>query len=265
MMGRTMRAEMRPMRAYELIKETFFRRTYIWVVHLIWFGIYGLFWLLFLPSNMEAGEFLFIWAGFFLPLALSAGIVGDDIASGRICILATRPFWLGQLYIYRLLGLSLQGAVHILLAGGLVFVLDTLLGRGTPNSLGVWLLSSWLLFNACSALSGSLSVVVGRSYNSLLTFFAVAVLYLLLDVLAGYWLEYGAAEALRNVIRYAGLPFGLLHGLAKGEYGKYSYAVGRYDTAKSVACTVHCLILTTVYAGLGIFLLTRRQFSSERD
>ncbi len=256
---------MESIRAYELIKETFLRRTFIWVVHLIWFGIYGLFWLLFLPSNVEAGQFLFIWSGFFLPLALSAGILGDDIASGRICVLATRPFWLGQLYLYRLLGLSAQGAVHILLAGGLVFVLDTLMGKGTPNNLGVWLLSSWLLFNACAALSTSLSVVVGRSYNSLLTFFGVAIVYLLLDVLAGYWLEYGTAEVMRNVIRHAGLPFGLLHGLAKGDYGKYSLAVGKYDAVKSVACVVHCLILTAAYAGAGILVLTRRPFSSERQ
>ena len=256
---------MQTMRAYELIKETFFRRTYIWVVHLSWFGIYGLFWLLLLPSNMEAGNFLFIWGGFFLPLALSAGILGDDIASGRVCVLATRPFWLGQLYLYRLLGLSLQGGLHLLLAGVLVFLLDTLLGQGTPNALGVWLLSSWLLFNACAALSTSLSVVVGRSHNSLLTFLGVAVLYLLLDVVAGYWLEYGTAETLRNVVRYAGLPFGLLHDLAQGDYGKYSLAVGKYAFTKSIACIVHCLILTAVYAAAGVLLLLQREFYAERD
>jgi len=251
--------------AYELIKETFLRKTSIWAVHLSWFGIYSLFWLLFLPSNLEASEFLFVWGGFFLPLALSAGILGDDIASGRISVLITKPFWSGALYLYRLLGLSLQGAVHILLAGGLIFVLDTLLGKGTPNTLGIWLLSSWLLFNACAALSTSLSVVVGRSYNSLLTFFTVAVLYLLLDVLGGYWLEYGTAEALRNLIRFAGLPFGLLGHLARGDYGQYSLMVGRYDSLKSAACIVHCLILTTAYAAVGVLLLTRREFYSERD
>jgi len=253
------------MRAYELVRETFFRRTYIWAVHLSWLAIYGLFWLLFLPTGREAGEFIFIWGGFFLPLALSAGILGDDIASGRICVLVTKPFWPGELYVYRLLGLSLQGAVHILLAGGTLFALDALLRRGTPNSLGLWLFSSWLLFNACAALSTSLSVVVRGSYNSLLVFFGVGVIYLLVDVLAGYWLEYGAADAARNLVRFAGLPFGLLHNLAKGDYGKYSLAVGKYGSIKSIACTIHCLILTTVYAAAGVLALTRRQFSSERD
>ena len=256
---------MQTMRVYELLKETFLRKTSIWVVHLIWFGIYGLFWLLFLPTNVEASTFLFTWAGFLLPLALSAGILGDDIASGRIAVLVTKPFWPGALYLYRLLGLSLQGAVHILLAGGLIFVLDRLLGKGTPSSLGIWLLSAWLLFNACAALSTSLSVVVGRSYNSLLTFFTVAVLYLLLDVLGGYWLEYGTAEALRTLVRFAGLPYELLYHLARGDYGQYSLMVGRYDSLKSAACIVHCVILTAVYAAAGVLLLTRREFHAERD
>ena len=253
------------MRAYELLKETFFRRTYIWVVHLSWFAIYALFWLLFLSTGQEAGQFIFLWSGFLLPLALSPGIFGDDIASGRVCVLVTKPFWIGELYLYRLLGLSLQGTVHILLAGGAIFVLDLLMGRGTPNSLGSWLFSTWLLFHACAALSTSVSVAVKRSYNALLVFFGVVLVYLMTDALAGYWLEYGAAETVRNIIRFVGLPFGLLHHLAKGDYGKYSLTVGKYSSIKSAACTVHCLILTTIYAAVGILILTRRQFSSERD
>jgi ABC-type transport system involved in multi-copper enzyme maturation permease subunit len=253
------------MKECELIKETFLRRTYIWVVHLSWLVIYGLFWLLFLPSGMEAGFFIFFWGGFFLPLALSAGILGDDIASGRICVLATKPFWLGQFYIYRLLGLSLQGAVHLLLGGAIVFGLDALMGRGTPNRLGLWLFATWLLFNTCAALSASLSVVVKRAYNSLVLLLAVALFYLLLGVLAHYWLEHGTADFMRKLIRFAGLPFNLLHGMARGEYGKYSLAVGKYGFTKTVACTVHCLILTAVYATVGVLLLIRRQFYSQSD
>jgi len=253
------------MKAYELIRETFFRKTYVWVAHLSWLVIYGLFWLLFLPSGMEAGAFIFLWGGFFLPLALSAGILGNDIASGRICVLATKPLWLGQFYIYRLLGLSLQGAVHLLLGGGIVFVLDALLGRGTPNRLGLWLFATWLLFNACAALSTSLSVVVKRAYNSLALLLAAALFYLLLDVLAGYWLEYGTAEFVRKLIQFTWLPFKLLYRMAEGRYGKYSFAAGKYGFTKTLACTIHCLILTTVYATIGVHLLTRRQFFSQRD
>ena len=81
------------------------------------------------------GRFLFIWAGFFLALALSAGIFGDDIASGRICVLVTKPFWVGELYIYRLLGLSLQAAIHLLLAGGVILVVHLLMRKG---NVAIW-------------------------------------------------------------------------------------------------------------------------------
>ncbi len=256
---------MQSMRAYELIKETFLRKTFIWVVHLSWLGIYVLFWLLFLPIGEEVGMFIFLWGGFLLPLVLSTGIFGDDMASGRICVLATRPVWLGQLYLYRLLGLSLQGAVHLLLAGGLIFALDALLQPGSSSSLGLWLFSSWLLFNACAALSTSLSVVVKGAYNSLVLLLAMVIGFLLLDVLAGYWLERGAADAVRAVVRYAGPPVSLLNRLAKGEYGKYSLGVSKCDLLKTVACTVHCLILTTAYCLAGILILTRRQFSAQRE
>jgi hypothetical protein len=189
----------------------------------------------------------------------------SDVASGRICVLATKPLRFGEFYIYRLLGLSLQGAVHLLLGGGMVFALDALLGRGTPNRLGLWLLAAWLLFNACAALSTSLSVVLKRAYNSLVVFLGVALFYLLLGVLAGYWLEQGTADFMRKLIRFAGPPFSLLHKMAQGEYGKYSLTVGKYGFTRIVACTVHCAILTTVYATIGVLLLTRRQFSSQRD
>jgi ABC-type transport system involved in multi-copper enzyme maturation permease subunit len=253
------------MAAYELVKETLIRRTFIWVTHLCCFIIYGVFWLLFLPSGLEAGEFLFIWGGFFLPLALSAGIFGDDIASGRICALATRPLRLSEFYLWRLVGLSLQGSVHLLVAAGIVFLLDTLAGRGTPNRLGPWIFASWLLFNACAAASTSLSVVVRGSYNSLLLLAIVIFLHFLVGTLGGYWLEYGMAEAVKNLIRHAGLPFDLLQGLAHGDYGKYSLTVGKYGLVKSMACTVHCLILTTVYAAVGILVLSKRQFSAQRE
>jgi ABC-type transport system involved in multi-copper enzyme maturation permease subunit len=253
------------MRAYELLKETIVRKTFIWVTHLCCFILYGVFWLLFLPSEVEVGEFLFLWGGLFLPLALSAGVFGDDIATGRICVLATRPLRLGELYLWRLAGLSLQGAVHLLVAAGIVLLLDTLMGRGSPNRLGPWVFASWLLFNACAALSTSLSVVVRGSYNALLVLAMVVFVHFLLGTLGGYYLEYGMAEAVKSLIKHMGLPFELLQGLAHGDYGKYSLNVGQYGLVKSVACTVHCVILTAAYATIGILVLNRRQFSAQRD
>ena len=60
------------MRAYELMKETFFRRSYIWIVHVAWLVLYCLFWWLFFPEGRQMGGFLLSWGGFLLPLALSA-------------------------------------------------------------------------------------------------------------------------------------------------------------------------------------------------
>jgi ABC-type transport system involved in multi-copper enzyme maturation permease subunit len=256
---------MQTMRVYELIKETFLRKTSIWVVHLIWFGIYGLFWLLFLPSNLEASEFLFIWGGFFLPLALSAGILGDDIASGRICVLVTKPFWSGKLYLYRLLGLSLQGAVHFALAGVLVLMLHVITGKSTMAGVGRWLLSTWLLFNTFAALSTSLSVVVKRTHNALLLFVATLTLFvvasMLLYSLQGHVLE----PIVTGFFRYPFPPLELLHNMGKGDYAKETLTVGNWQVGTSVACVAHSMLLTAVYGGVGVLLLTRREFLSQRE
>jgi ABC-type transport system involved in multi-copper enzyme maturation permease subunit len=253
------------MRACELMKETFFRRTYIWVVHVVWLALYGGFWWFFLPDMPEMGRFIFIWAGFFLALALSAGIFGDDIASGRICILVTKPFWLGELYIYRVLGLSLQAAVHLLLAGGIVLALHAIVGKGNVDNLGTWLLATWLLFNTCAALSTSLSIVVSRAFNSLLLLVIIATGYSIMGLLVTYLRQEATSGVLASFIRYPWPPFELLYKLAQGEWGQYALTVGKYSVTKSFACIIHSLMLTLVYSIIGILLLSRREYSRVRD
>lgn len=253
------------MRAYELMKETFFRRTYIWVAHITWLALYGVFWWLFLPSAEEFGKFVFLWGGFFLPLAISAGIFGDDIASGRIYVLVTKPFWPGELYVYRLLGLSLQAAVHFILAGCIIFILHVIMRKGTTHGLALWLLASWLLFNTCAALSTSLSVVVARAYNSLLLLVVIVTGYFVVSLLTHYLHQQAAPGALMGAIRYSWPPFELLYKFACGEYGQYALTVGRFGLTKSVACVVHSLMLTVAYSIVGIAILSRRQFSRVCD
>ena len=253
------------MRAYELMKETFFRRIYIWVVHAACLILYGVFWWLFIPEPAAVGHFIFIWGGFFLPLVLSAGVFGDDIASGRICVLITKPFWSGELYIYRLLGQSLQAAAHFLLAGGIIVALNALMRRGSVAGLGWWLLASWLLFNTVAALSTSLSVVLGRAFNSLLLLVVIITGYFVINILARYLGQHAGEGVLMSFVRYAWPPFGLLAKFAGGEYGKYNLTVGRFSVAKSVACIVHAVMLTVVYGGVGILILSRREFSRVRD
>lgn len=253
------------MRAYELMKETFSRKMHIWIVHVVWLVLYGIFWIILLPEDSDFGFILFIWGGCLLPLALSTGIFGDDIASGRICVLMTKPFWPGELYIYRLMGLSFQAALHFVLAGCVIFIVHTFIGKGSLEDLGSWLFSSWLLFNVCAALSTSLSVVIRRSYNSLLLFVAILAVHLVVSVLSWNYSEETGTKVFMHLLRYAGPPFELLHKLGKGEYGEYSLIVGKYSLVKSVACVTHSLVLTVLYSIVGIILLSKRQFTCEQS
>ncbi len=253
------------MRAWELMKETLCRREYLWIVHVVWLAFYAAFWWLFLPDPEEFGNFLFTWGGFILPLALSAGIIGDDIASGRICVLVTRPFWSGKLYLYRLLGLSAQGALHFILAGVVVLVLHLVTRRGTMSGVGLWLLSTWLLFNTFAALSTSLSVLVKRVHNSLLLFVAALTLIVVGSILIHSVQGHAVEPVVTGFFRYPFPPFKLLSDLGKGEYVKEALTVGSWHIPKSVACAAHSLMLTAIYAGMGMYLLARRQFLSQRE
>jgi ABC-type transport system involved in multi-copper enzyme maturation permease subunit len=253
------------MRAYELMKETFFRRSFIWMVHVISLALYAGFWWLLLPDPEEFGDFVFVWGGFILPLALSAGILGDDIASGRICVLVTRPFWSGELYLCRLLGLALQGTAHFALAAVMVWLLHVVTGRGSVSGLGLWLLSSWLLFNVWAALSTTVSVVVKRAHNSLFLFVVTLTLMVVAGALTMNLRGSDLEPVVEGLFQYPFPPFAFLRALARGDYTEQTLAVGGWQIAKSLACVVHSLVLTLIYATAGIVLLARRQFSPERE
>ena len=252
------------MRAYELMKETFFRKMYIYIVHLSWFAIYGLF-LTLEPEEDSFYRIFFVWGGLFLPLVLSAGIFGDDISSGRICVLATRPFWLGELYIYRLLGLSIQAAVHFVLAGCLLLIIHLFTGIGNIEALGSWLFSCWLLFNTWAAVSTSLSVVVKRAYNFVFLLAAFIFLGLLNSMLSWNNPDDTMTEVISAFVKYVCPPFTLLTKMAQGEYSKYSLIVGQYSAIKAAACVMHSLFLTVVYGVIGAMILNRRQFSCSQE
>jgi len=253
------------MRAYALMKETLFRKFYICGVHLSWFAVYGTIFTQRVHNPEGFYRFLFGWGGFFLPLVLSAGVFGDDIASGRICVLATKPFWLGKLYIYRLLGLSIQGAVHFVITGILLLIIHGMTGIGYVDDLGLWLFSCWLLFNAWAAISTSLSVVVKGAYNFIFLL-AFALFLASLDSILG-WND--PDDTMTKVISalgtYACPPSTLLTRLVKGEYSEYSLIVGKYSAIKALACVAHSFVLTVLYSSVGILLLSSRQFSSSRE
>ncbi|MHC4728708.1 MAG: ABC transporter permease subunit [Planctomycetota bacterium] len=244
------------MRAYELMKETLLRKTYIRIVHISWFAIYGLIFIIPFPAETwHWGPFIFAWSGCLLPLLLSAGIFGNDIASGRISILITKPLRLGELYIYRLMGMSLQAFLHLVISGCVIFILHGTTGRGDIDNLGLWILSSWLIFNTWAALSTSLSVVVRRGNNSMLLFVATGFTFFFASFLVSFIPDHTTTIVLKVVLRYTCPPIELLVNLANG----------KYSVIQNFACVMHSLVLTALYSIVGIIILIKRQFACESD
>jgi ABC-type transport system involved in multi-copper enzyme maturation permease subunit len=243
-------------KTYELIMETVLRKRYIRILHLTWFATYAAIFLIPFPPEMwNWGAFVFGWSGCLLPLLLSAGIFGNDVASGRISLLVTKPIRLGDLYLYRLLGLSLQGAVHLGLLGALILGLHRLTNRGNVQYFEAWLLASWLVFNTWAALSTSLSVVVKREHNAMLLFFGAAVIFAGLSSLNYFFPESRATALLQGVVRWACPPVELLAGLA----------LVKHTLAQSLSDVGHSLMLTVFYSAIGIILLGRREYKRAGD
>lgn len=240
------------MKAYALIAETFQRKLSIRIVHAVWLASYALLFLIpFGPSKWQWGGFLFAWSGCALPLALSAGIFGDDIASGRIRLIVTEPVRPTELYLYRFLGLSLQAGVHLLAATVLILSLHRLTGRGGIAHFLPWLLASWLIFNTWAALSTSVSVWVNREHNvTLLVLVAIAAVFPLYMLLLFFENSVGT-KVYQEVLRYAGPPVELLVRMGCGKCG----------VAGGVVAVTHSLLLTVVYGVVGVFLLGRREFT----
>jgi ABC-type transport system involved in multi-copper enzyme maturation permease subunit len=244
------------MKAYALITETFLRKASVRFVHLSWLGIYVAIFLI--PMPPEAwywGPFVFGWSGCLLPLLLSEGIFGDDIASGRIRLLVTEPIRPVELYIYRFLGLSLQGAVHFLAVGALILLLHRLTGRGSVDHFRAWIFAGWLLFNTWAALSTSLSVVLKRAHNSMLLFIVTAVVFSLLSMLMSFFPKSIAVEVLLGAVRFTCPPVELLGNTAVGKSGLW----------QGLGSITYSLILTALYGTVGIVLLGRREFKYVAD
>jgi len=244
------------MKAWALLFETFWRKRAILLMHLGWLAPYGpLFLIPFQPGIWHWGGFLFGWSGCLLPLALSAGIFGDDIASGRMRLLVTEPIRLWELYLYRFLGLSLQGAIHVWAAGVLILLLHRLTGRGNIGHFAVWLLVSWLIFNAWAALSTSVSVVVHREHNSMLVILVTIAVVFPLYTLLLFFEDSLGTKIYVGVLRYAGPSVELLVRLGRG----------KCRLPEGLGSVAYSLLLTAFYSLLGILLLHRREFAAAQD
>ena len=244
------------MRVYELIKETYFRRAHIRIVHTSWLLIYALLFLI--PFSEEVwswGPLLFAWSGCLLPLLISAGIFGDDIATGRIGVLITKPMWIASLYVYRTIGLSLQCAVHLVLAGSIIFILHDITGRGSSRNLGLWILATWLLSVTWIALSVALSVLVKRDHNTIILILATIGVFMLVSFLVSFSSEGVLTTVVMKIVKYALPPVELLFLLGNA----------KHSATQGIGAVLHTLGLTTLYCVCGIVLLSKREFRCERD
>jgi hypothetical protein len=244
------------MKAYAIIAETFRHKASIRIVHASWLGIYAMIFLFpFPPEAWNWGPFVFGWSGCLLPLLLSEGIFGDDIASGRIRLLVTEPIRPVELYGYRFVGLSLQGAVHFLAVGAVILPLHQLTGRGSVEHFVAWVLAAWLLFNAWAALSTSLSVVLRRAHNSMLLFILTVAVFFLLSLLTSFFPQSIGVKVLLGITRYTCPPVELLGSMALGKLGPW-WGFGSITLS---------LILTALYGLAGVVLLGRREFKYVAD
>lgn len=241
------------MRAYELIKETFLRRSYILVVHVVWLAIYAVLFLLPVNDSLKWGKVPFFLCGFMLSLILSSGIFGNDIASGRITVLITKPMPISMLYIWRFVGLAIQGIMHLFFSGLIIFFLHSLTGKGSIQNLIFWLFLSWMLFNTWLALSITVSVFTRRGHNFMVLILGTLLVIALRTVLL--MSPNPISKVLVATIRYIFPPVELL--LACGQEA--------WLFPQKMRLFGYVIALIIVYAGIGITILANREFKRQND
>lgn len=238
-----------------VVEETFCRRAYIRIVHLSWLGIYAVLFLVpFPPSIWNWGTFIFFWSGCLLPVLISSGAFGDDIATGRIALLATKPFSLYRLFWYRVIGTCLQCVGNIGVVYVLIVALHRLTEHGGREHLGQWCLYACLVSLTWVALSTALSVLVSRDHNAIALILASVVVFLLLSSLMSFAPDHIVSKALLKATTYSCPPVIALLPL-----------VDKEDPWLKVALVLHALGLATLYGTLGGFLLTHRELNSPHN
>jgi ABC-type transport system involved in multi-copper enzyme maturation permease subunit len=235
------------MRLYELVKETVLREPLVLVAHLALFGLYIMLGLLPTRGATQWGKPLFLLAGIFLPMLVTRGIFGDDIATGRITVLATEPMRFATLYLGRLAGVVAQCVVHLAVGSGIFLVISLALGKGSFVNFPLWLLGALCLFTAFAALSCTLSLIVKGSYNFMALLFGTAAFGLMVSLMGPA--ATGLSGVLVRVVKYAFPPVQLLGAMCRGAT----------PVEAALRCG-HAALLAAVYATIGVIILNKREF-----
>ena len=239
--------------AWELIKETVLRRGFIPIVHLALCCSYAVLPLCARRHDFILGHVPFVLGGVLLPAILSTGIFGNDMVSGRIFVLVTKPIRFSELYLWRWFGLTMQGLLHLLVAGMILVTVHRLGGHGSSAHLHVWLFLSLLLFSAVAALSTTLSIVVKRSDNVMFMIGILLCVVVFKMYLASAQTK--VTEIVDALIKY-GLPS-----------VEILYQCGAPDCAFSqrLGAASHVMALTGLYGAIGIALLHYKEFKRQCD
>ena len=247
----------------EILKETVVRRRAIRRLHLAYLAAYAAVYVSLSAVSTSAdpprwGLWLFVWSGCVLPVLLTIGIFGGDIASGRMMQLVTKPIALGTLYLFRFLGVYLQCVVHLSICYGSVFIVASWTDAQAEGTLGPWFLASLLISPVWITLSATVSTFVSRDFNVAVVFIGAIATFMVLqsaDILAAIMSLPIMSEAV-TVIGIYGMPSVVL--LCK-------LGMRQCTGTEGIVAAVHPIVMATVYAAIGIVILNRREFTRERN
>ena len=245
----------------EVLKETVFRRRFIPMLHVLYLGVYIMIYAIFylLPSETAQWElWLFVWSGCLFPILLTAGLYGDDIASGRVLQLVIKPISLGTLYLMRALGVFIQCIVHLAVCCFLVFIMYLITEQEVKGHLGLWFLASVLASLTWLMLSASFSTFLLREYNVIVVLVGSIVVFMLwqsASIVASIADWPAISKIADGILIYGVPPVALL----------FRLGMQKCSMAGGVAVTVHAVAMAVLYAIVGIVILTHREFVRKRE
>ena len=246
---------------YEVLKETFLRRRFIPMLHVLYMVVYIMVFTIYylLPSKSTQWElWLFVWSGCLFPVLLTAGLFGDDIASGRILQLLIKPISLGTLYLMRVLGVFIQCVIHLTVCFSMLFIMYLLTEQQARGHLGLWFLASVLISLTWLMLSASISTFMLREYNVVLVLIGSIVVFMLwqsASIIASIADWPVISKVADGFMIYGVPPVGLL----------FKLGTQKYSTAGVLAVTLHAVAMAALYIVIGIVVLTHREFIRKRE
>lgn len=246
---------------FEVLKETFLRRRFIPVLHVLYVVVYIIVFTIYylLPSKSTQWElWLFVWSGCLFPVLLTAGLFGDDIASGRILQLLIKPISLGMLYLMRVLGVFIQCMIHLALCYLMVFIMYLFTEQQAKGHLGLWFLASVLISLTWLMLSASISTFMLREYNVVVILIGSIVVFMLwqsASIIASIADWPVISKAADGIMIYGVPPVVLL----------FRLGMQKYSTAGVLAVILHAVAMAVLYAFVGIVILTHREFVRKRE